>query len=719
MKRLSTWVSVGVLVFILAAPAVAKTLSGPPVAKRGTTVDHVFGHDIPDPYRWMEGDTNPDFITWLSAQGAAGSAWFNGSSEAAWQTKLKEVGGATSGNGRPTRAGGRLFYGHVEGGGQAVLKERLADGTEKTLFDPNTQSQDGGHVSMTNYAPSPDGKTVAVNVDRGGNEITTIEFYNTDTGAKLPDEIGNIWGEFPASWLPDGSGVAYTQMAPPGQGDPLQNMRLRFHKMGSDVAGDATWALGDSNAGFPVSATEFPVADISYDSDWELILATGAHPEARVCVARLADLAQAVPAVHCLIGYDDSVSQAEIHGSTLYVVTTKDHPNGQLMAIDLSDPNAGMATAKPVLAEDPAQVITAMYTARDAVYVRRMVNGDDTWLRLTYDGAPPQAIAMPFTGSSYFAAADNNDDGLVFSDEGWTRPLSIYAYDPATQASIDLNLTTTSPKDYTPLVEDVETEIRSYDGTMVPVSILRPRGKLVAGQQLVLLDGYGAYGTLTDAPYFSPIPLEWVAAGHTYVFVGVRGGGEKGEAWHLAGKGLNKHKGVEDLAATADYMVSSGYTTVSRIGISGASAAGALIGGAVTQFPGHFGAAIIHAGILNPTRFAVMPNGPNQYSEFGDPTTADGFESLYRMDPYLNVKSGLKYPPVMLEVGVNDHRVVPWNSGKFGAAMLHAGAPVIFRVEGDTGHFGTSLDQAAMEDAAHYAYFEKTLGATHKRKKKH
>ena len=190
----------------------------------------------------------------------------------------------------------------------------------------------------------------------------------------------------------------------------------------------------------------------------------------------------------------------------------------------------------------------------------------------------------------------------------------------------------------------------------------------------------------------------------------MRGGGEKGDAWRLGGAKLNKHKGVEDLIATVDDLVARGYSTQRHVGIYGASMGGVIMGGAVAHYPTHIGAAIIHAGMDNPLRLSAAPNGANQFAEVGDPATAEGFESIYRMDPVAAIKDGTAYPPVLIDVGLNDNRVAPWMSGKLGATLIHAGdTNVIFRTDSDSGHFGTSLNQQAAEKADHYAFLEKAM----------
>jgi prolyl oligopeptidase len=55
----ATW---ALLIFLMALPASAWAPGTPPApARKVDTVDHEFGLTLPDPYRWMEGDKNPEF----------------------------------------------------------------------------------------------------------------------------------------------------------------------------------------------------------------------------------------------------------------------------------------------------------------------------------------------------------------------------------------------------------------------------------------------------------------------------------------------------------------------------------------------------------------------------------------------------------------------------------------------------------------------------------
>lgn len=712
MKRLGMDISGVALIFGLSAILSGAAMAEPaPVAARDTVVDHLYGRDIPDPYRWMEGAGNTAFTDWLKAQGVAGRAWLDSSPALeSWRSRLTAASSGTTTNRSQHRVAGRLFFQRLEQGRQGVLMVRLAGGSEKVLFDPNAIEAAGGHGSVTNFSVSADGKTIAINVDHGGNEITSIEFYDVDTGTKLPDQIDNIWGEFSADWTPDGKAVSYTQMAPAGtHDDQMLDMRARYHVMGTPVAEDKTLVVSGGNTTIPFETQEFPGVYPSADSDWVFAVLGGARAQLRICVLPRTQLLTANPAWNCLVDYDDEVQGFNLKGNTLYLVSKKDAPNGRLLTLELA-PGATLAQAKVLLPQSDVDVLTGTNVAKDALYVRYMHNGEDMFIRAPYDGSAMKAIALPYVGAAYLTDSDPLADGLVFTLQGWTQPRKLFAFE-AGKPLTDLNLGANSPKDYASAIDIVNVEVKSADGTMVPVTLLQPKGYKPDGKVLSLLDAYGGYGQATQ-PFFDPMTLEWVSAGHVYGFVGVRGGGEKGDAWRLAGKSALKYKGVEDLVAAADYMVTQGYSRKQHVAIYGASMAGLIMGGAVARYPDRFGAAIIHAGILNPTRLSVMPNGPNQFAETADPGTAEGFDILFKMDPYLAIKPGKTWPAVLLDVGLNDNRVVPWNSGKFGAAMMAAGnSGVIYRTDSDSGHFGTSLSQAAAEKADHYTFLEKAFKA--------
>src|SRR5262249_25182642 len=152
--------------------------------------------------------------------------------------------------------------------------------------------------------------------------------------------------------------------------------------------------------------------------------------------------------------------------------------------------------------------------------------------------------------------------------------------------------------------------------------------------------------------------------------------------------GPNKPKGIRDFIACAEFLVDKGYTSKNRLTATGTSMGGVLVGRAITERPDLFGSAILDVGMLNVLRVLHGANGANQIAEIGDPETKDGFTAILAMDAYQNIRSGTQYPAVLANVGLNDGRVPPWNSGKFAARLqtLNPSKTVLLRAEEDAGH---------------------------------
>jgi prolyl oligopeptidase len=301
----------------------------------------------------------------------------------------------------------------------------------------------------------------------------------------------------------------------------------------------------------------------------------------------------------------------------------------------------------------------------------------------------------------------------MLAAQGWTQPRTWYAFEPAGEGTLrDMGLGTVSPADFSAItVESVDVE--SVDGVRVPLTLLYARGLARDGSHPAILHGYGAYGYSVQ-PAFQTDMLPWLEHGGVFAVCHARGGGEKGRSWYLAGTGAHKRNAVADFIACAEYLAERGYTSAAHLGAWSSSMGGLLVGGAITERPDAFAAAVVEVGVLNPARFLEGVNGANQISEVGDPATEEGYRGLAAMDPYHHVRPDVSYPAVMLQVGLNDGRVSAWHSGKFAARLQAAttsGRPVLIRTDDDAGHgIGSTREQRAQLQADTFGFLLWQLG---------
>ena len=276
---------------------------------------------------------------------------------------------------------------------------------------------------------------------------------------------------------------------------------------------------------------------------------------------------------------------------------------------------------------------------------------------------------------------------------------SVYAYDPRTHRLVDTKLQPEGPNDHPSNIESVEVKVRSYDGTMVPLTIVYPKGLERDGSHPALLTGYGAYG-MSSIVGFDPTQLAEYQLGVVRATCHVRGGGELGEAWHVAGTGATKPNTWRDFIACAEYLIAQGYTSPAHLAGEAGSAGGILIGRAIEERPDLFAAAVADVPVTDMVRSETTPNGGPNIAEFGSTKTEAGFRALYAMSPYANVKDGVKYPAVLVTTGINDPRVDPWQPAKFAARLQAAtasGRPVLLRVDYTAGHGVASSHEQVLE----------------------
>jgi prolyl oligopeptidase len=214
-------------------------------------------------------------------------------------------------------------------------------------------------------------------------------------------------------------------------------------------------------------------------------------------------------------------------------------------------------------------------------------------------------------------------------------------------------------------------------------------------------------------PGFSAARRVWLDRGGVYVVANLRGGGEYGEAWHLAGNLTKKQNVFDDFIASAEYLVKAGYTEPKRLGIQGGSNGGLLMGATLTQRPELFRAVVSSVGIYDMLRVELDPNGAFNVTEFGTVKDKAQFDALYGYSPYHRVRDGVDYPAVLMLTGDNDGRVNPAHSRKMIARLQQAdpsGMPILLRTSASSGHgIGTALSERIEETTDEYGFFVNEL----------
>jgi prolyl oligopeptidase len=662
-----------------------------PVAPVKPVTDTYFGTPVVDNYRWMEDLKSPEVKTWMKGQAAYTKDFLSklpGRDELIKQ--IEALDNAAVRVGGVQLNGGRYFYMKIKPTDQTpklYVRDGLK-GEERLLVDPQELGGSKGRYTISEYYPSPDGKFIAVEIAPGGSEEGVVRILNVTTGNPLKDTIDRVWGSS-VSWDPSDKFFYYTRLQELGPGmtslDKELNMTSYLHHVGDHPDKDVAVLGAKFNPPVTMLPTDGGFVGVQPGSPYGIgIVNHGVKNELTVLITPADLLAKGTPAWTKIADVDDDITDLAVKGHEIWLKSHKDASRFKIIHMDLDHPDI---TKADVVLPQSDLVLKGVSTAKDALYVEATQGGISHVLRIPYGQADAKQLPLPFDGAVNGFSTDVQNDGALMRLAAWTHAPQWYAYDPGTDKVTDTNLEPMNPTDFSGITS-VEVTAPGADGTPIPLSIIYKKDLKMDGQNPCLMEGYGSYGISID-PNFDATRLALLDKGIVIAYAHVRGGGENGEDWHLAGQKLTKENTIKDFIACAEYLIKQGYTSSGRLALRGTSAGGITIGGALTQRPDLFALAIVNVGVVNALRAEAEPNGAVNTPEFGSVKDADGFKALYAMDAYQHVKDGTAYPTVLLITGANDPRVDPVELFKMTARLQAATSsknPVLLRVDSDAGH---------------------------------
>jgi prolyl oligopeptidase len=680
---------------------------GPPVTAVRPVVDTYFGTKVTDPYRYMENLKDPEVEKWFKTEDDyARAALANIPGRAALLARIRELDQAA-----PFRVfdvqrfqNGKYFYQKqlaAEDVGKLYVRDSLS-GPEKLLIDPDRfVKEPGTHYSLSYYAPSLDGRYVAYGISLSGSEDAAIHILDLSTGHDLPETILRSWyGGI--SWLPDNSSFVHTQFQPMNPGMAPNERRLKdrvlLHRVGTGPEKDIPVFGYDVNPAIKLEPSDSSSVGIDPRSPYAIALVEhGFNNDQTAYAAPVDSLTKPNIPWRKLFDVEDEITGLDFRGDHLYLISHNHAPRLKIIHTSISHPDLAQAD---VIVPPGEAVVTNVAAAGDALYVTETDGGAGRLLRISYANHTPRQVSLPVQGSVFFGGSDLRMPGVLLYLTGWTQTYNIYAYQPDSDRVAQLGLQPFGPFDAPADLEEVEVKARSYDGTLIPLSIVEKIGTKLDGSHPTLLMGYGAYA-ISEDPSFDPMFIAWLERGGILAFAHVRGGGEYGEEWHQAAMQEKKPNTWKDFIACAEYLRDKGYTSTSKLAGESGSAGGILIGRAFTERSDLFAAILDDVGLSDMIRDMFSPDGPLNVPEYGGLDTAQGFRNLYEISAYYHVKDGTRYPAILLTTGMNDPRVVSWEPGKMTARLQAAnasGKPILLRVDYQGGHGGIGSTKAQFEE---------------------
>ncbi len=663
-----------------------------PEAMRSDHVDDYFGTKISDPYRWMEDIDSPETAAWIAAERAHTAAAFAAMPERSpIRKRLKELWNYPK-FGLPFKRGARMFFTKNDGlQNQAVLY--VIDGpgrAPRVLIDPNAFSSDGT-VALTETSPTDDGKLLGYGLAKAGSDWNEFHVLDVSTGKDLPDVIRWVKFSRPA-WTNDGAGFFYGRYPEISKGDKLfgklSGRQLYYHRLGSDQSADRLILE------FKEHPEWFFEGDVTDDGRYLVVhVRQNAKTQNAVFYFDLVDPKAPhfeSPMVQLLSAFDAEYTFVGNAGPVFYVQTSLDAPRGRIVAIDLASP-------------DPTRWKTPVPQGPDSIEEAALVGGKlvvsalhDAQGKLSIfgtDGSPQGDIRLPGIGAVMGISGLSTDPDLFYGFSSFLTPPSIVRrnLDTGEEAPFQRAVTAFAPDRF----ETRQVFYTSKDGTRVPMFITARKGLELNGSAPAWLYGYGGFN-ISFPPAFSVPIAVWLEMGGIYAQANLRGGGEYGEAWHLAGTKERKQNVFDDFIAAADYLVAQGFTRRDRLVIDGRSNGGLLVGAVLNQRPDLCAVALPTVGVMDMLRYHKFTVGAAWAADYGNSDDVEGFRYLRAYSPLHTIRAGVKYPPVLVATGDHDDRVFPAHSFKYAATLQFEAAnvpgagPILIRIEPNAGHGGSS-----------------------------
>jgi len=678
------------------------------------TVDQVdlhHGVEVADPYRWLEDAISEETKAWVETQNEHTFGILRTlSGRDQWLDRLRTLWNYER-FGIPTRVGANYLLSHNTGlQNQAVVlvattpSSGPGESGVRVLLDPNTLSDDGT-VALAGAGTSPDGRYLAYALASAGSDWQEWKVRDIATGDDLPDHIR--WAKFTgASWNADSTGFAYSRYDAPDENTAYQQVnvhhKLYFHRLGTAQSDDVLLHATPDQPYWNIGG------EFTEDGRW-LVVSTheGTDPRNRLFLKDLAAGTDAAVEPFLADG-DASYEILGSDGATFWILTDKHAPNKRIVAVDRDRPAPEAWTT--VLAEGDDAIQGASLFG-DTFVVRLLHHARTVVRRVGTDGSDRGTLELPGIGTATGFAGRRDDPETFFAFTSYTFPTSICRLDNITGRTEVLRVPDV-PFD-PDAFQTTQVFATSKDGTRVPMFVTCRKGLDPTGDHRVYLYGYGGFD-IPLTPGFSPAAIAWMEAGGIYVVANLRGGGEYGEAWHLAGTRTNKQNVFDDFIACAEWLVSEGWTRPGRIAIAGGSNGGLLVGACMTQRPDLYGAAVPEEGVLDMLRFSKFTIGWAWESDYGSVENEDEFKALLAYSPYHNLKSGTRYPATLITTSDHDDRVVPAHSYKFAAALQAAqhpdGPPTLIRVEVRAGHgAGKPVSKIVEEQADVFTFVNHAL----------
>jgi prolyl oligopeptidase len=668
--------------------------------------DTYFGNTVKDPYRWLEDDRSTETKAWVEAENLVTQNYLKRIPfRPAIKSRLETLWNYEKFT-APFKEGAFTYFYKNDGlQNQYVLYRQKEKGNPEVFLNPNTFSKDAT-TSLAGIEFSKDGSIAAYQISEGGSDWRKVITLNTVNQEIIGDTLIDV--KFSGLAWKGNEGFYYSSYDKPAEGSQLSGLtqfhKLYFHRNGSSQKEDMLVFGGEQ------TQRRYIGAGVTDDERFLVITAAESTTGNELYFQDLSKPGS--PIVNVVNDFKGDHSIIDNQGSKLFIFTNLNAPNYKVVTVDASNP--GPENWKDLIPE--TDNVLNVSTAGGKIFANYLKDATSLVLQYDMDGNLERNVTLPGVGSVSGFYAKKSEKELYYTFTSYIYPPTIFKYIIANGQSIEYKKSGVKfdPSNFV----SKQVFYTSKDGTKIPMIITHKKGIELNGKNPTLLYGYGGF-SVSLTPAFSTSNIILLEQGGIYAVPNLRGGGEYGEKWHLAGTKMNKQNVFDDFIAAAEYLISNKYTSKEYLAVSGGSNGGLLVGAVMSQRPELFKVALPAVGVLDMLRYNKFTAGAGWAYDYG--TAEDSkemFEYLIKYSPYHALKPGVSYPATLITTADHDDRVVPAHSFKFAARLqeFHKGAsPALIRIETNAGHgAGKPTTKIIEEQVDKWAFMLYNMGLTYK-----
>ena len=677
-----------------------------PETKKENIQDNYFGTVVQDPYRWLEDDRSEKTKAWVEAQNKVSQNYLAQIPfRNAIKERLKQLMNYEKYS-QPFKEGEyTYFYKNTGLQNQSVLYRQKNGAEAEVYLDPNTFSKDAT-TSLANLNFSKDGSLLAYQLSKGGSDWTDAVVMKAEDKTMIGDTLKDI--KFSGIAWHGNKGFYYSTYDKPTEGSQLSGLtqyhKLYYHELGTSQKEDQLVFGGDK------TPRRYIGAGLTEDERYLIISAANSTSGNELYIKDLS--VPGSPIVPVVSNFERDHDIIDNVGSKLFIYTRLNAPNGRVVTVDAANP--GPENWKDLIPE--TKNVLSPSTGGGKIFAKYIKDAVSMVLQYDRNGKMEHEIELPGIGTASGFSSKEHEKELFYIFTSYVYPTTIFKYSLLTGKS---EVYKKPGVDFDPAkYESKQIFYSSKDGTQVPMIITYKKGLQLNGKNPTLLYGYGGF-SVSLTPAFSTSVVALLEQGAVYAVPNLRGGGEYGEKWHVAGTKLQKQNVFDDFIAAAEYLIAQKYTSKNYLAIMGGSNGGLLVGATMAQRPDLVKVAFPAVGVLDMLRYHKFTSGAGWAFDYG--TSEDSkemFQYLHKYSPLHALKPGVKYPATLVTTADHDDRVVPAHSFKFAAKLQESQsgpAPVLISIQTNAGHgAGKPTDKAIEETADKWAFLLYNMGLGYK-----